>query len=1673
MTDKTEIQQTLLELHYGLLDETEAAHWRQRIETNPDVARVWKDVLSLAGQFAEVARLEGLPQESTEQSFRIEDVAQPTSHREGWSVQPAPPEDREERPRRRGLGLAVVVSAVMILAVPTVGFRFAHDMPEPLLVPIRLQAQAVAAGERTRPNQFRFMTARHDGPAQAVPASLTFAVRTPQATLLRHAIQTGADGSAEFVVPASLQLPRDARLQVTATSIDGSLAPSQTTLPLEPTRCLTYLTVDKPLYRPGETVYFRSLTLERYSLRAELDVPIRFELLDPSGAVVANAVYEGMTQRGVGNGAFALPVSAVGGQYTLVAKSLDEFFPEERRVFQVQQYRVPRFRKDLEFQRRSYGPGDLVEADFSATRAEGGPLSKAHVRATATVDGVEVETLETTTSELGTCVVSFRLPEHITDGDGQLAVSVDDGGTRETLVKTIPIQLGRVQVDFYPEGGYLVAGLENRVYFAARNTLGKPVHVTGQVLDQRGREVARAETVRDGMGSFRFEPTQGEQYVLKITKPLDVTNSPQLPAVMTGRPVLDTGGGVFAADGPLSLAVRSDEAMPVLIQAACRGASVGETKVRLRRGENSLSLPLSEGIGGVIRLTVLDARTTPPRPLVERLVFRRHDRQLRVQLLDSTTQRERSPGDPLRLTLQVVDEHEQPTPAVLGVAVVDDAVLSLDEHERPTLRTHFLLTSEVSEPEDLEHANFYLGDQPEAAESLDLLLGTQGWRRFVETNLAQPNPDFHAQIAKLLELDGRRGQPLQFDNSADIERRVTVHSNRMAAAWRQLLADCRVVAVPILLAWLISLLFRPRRYGAANAGLLLWFAASMSAWALVGCSGGDVGSTDAVDFMAPEAATEEPDSGPADETSPTSAVAATPSADEKSAGDAPDDSSEQSSTVTTPESKDTDDIRSDDDREVAAGKDLLSPRVLSQEDLQRLLQARGLDANALADKLIDDLRFPVREYAHKHVRRESGVREDFTETLFWHPLLITDAEGQATVRFDLSDSVTSFRVLVDAHAGNGRIGSGGGEVVSRLTFQLEPKLPLEVTTGDRIELPVAAINQTDALLPVQMRLSAGSVFDLEGERSRTLELAAGGRHREHFTLNVRHGSAETDAVLEIHGSAGTLSDAVRRRLHVAPSGYPVRQSLAGAIDGTERVTLTVPPDAVPGSLAVTLRAYPSPLADLLSGVESILREPHGCFEQTTATNYPNTMALQYLRQSQLANPEVTRRAQDFLDRGYQKLTSFECQKRGYEWFGKDPGHEALTAFGLMQFQDMAEIMPVNAEMVGRTREWLLSRRNGQGGFHRNPRHLHVWSVQQDVVDAYVLWALTEADGQASSGLGTELDHLTVVASVSRDPYQIALSAAALLNAGRTADGERLLQTLGQLQSADGSLTGNTTVTQSGGLSLQVETTALATLAWLKSRQFTEQASRAAKWIVTNRQGSGGFGSTQATVLALKAIVAYSKTAAVTRHGGQLLVRRGREELGQATVPAGAESGTTIELTGLGSGLKPGANDLHLQVRGVGRLPYAIDVLYHMPSPPSDPNCPVRLATRLGPAMAADDGGPTLQSGDTIRLETTLKNTGDRGLPMTVAILGLPAGLEPRAEELNELRDAGVFDYYELRPREVICYWRSLEPQATKKFAITLTAAIPGRYTGPASRTYLYYTAEQKHWTQPLRVKITP
>ena len=302
--------------------------------------------------------------------------------------------------------------------------------------------------------------------------------------------------------------------------------------------------------------------------------------------------------------------------------------------------------------------------------------------------------------------------------------------------------------------------------------------------------------------------------------------------------MIDTGTGVFSSHlKSIKMLVRTKKAIPVVVRAVCRGKLVGEQTVNLSLGDNSLSLPIRDDTAGVVRVTLFDAAMSRTRPLVERLVYRRSDRKLQIEIVNESSARQRSPGEALRLTLQVRDETGEPTEAVLGVSIVDDAVLTLADTPQPKLRTHFLLTGEVQNPEDLEDANFYLEEGDQAAESLDLLLGTQGWRRFVSSPLSQPDTDFRQQLVRLFELDGHEDQATQktFDNSNRYASRWFRYDKSTRFAWKRLVRESRSLLLAIGMLWLFLILFHLRRHVSMKAGM--WLLLASSSVFLSGCGG--------------------------------------------------------------------------------------------------------------------------------------------------------------------------------------------------------------------------------------------------------------------------------------------------------------------------------------------------------------------------------------------------------------------------------------------------------------------------------------------------------------------------------------------------------------------------------------------------------------------------------------------------------------------------------------------------------------------------------------------------------------------------------------------------------------------------------------------------------------------
>src|SRR5262249_2907285 len=202
--------------------------------------------------------------------------------------------------------------------------------------------------------------------------------------------------------------------------------------------------------------------------------------------------------------------------------------------------------------------------------------------------------------------------------------------------------------------------------------------------------------------------------------------------------------------------------------------------------------------------------------------------------------------------------------------------------------------------------------------------------------------------------------------------------------------------------------------------------------------------------------------------------------------------------------------------------------------------------------------------------------------------------------------------------------------------------------------------------------------------------------------------------------ASTVDDAIERIIRVEPDGRRVERVYNGELAKAAKHSLRVPDDTIEGSVYAEVKLYPSRFSQLVEGMDGIFQMPYGCFEQTSSTTYPNILALQYLKQSGTVAEKVRKKAEQYIHLGYQRLVSFEVPGGGFDWYGRPPANVSLTAYGLLEFRDMAQVHPVDPELIARTRKWLLSKQAEDGSWEGDR---HSRRGGKLATTAYVGWAV--------------------------------------------------------------------------------------------------------------------------------------------------------------------------------------------------------------------------------------------------------------------------------------------------------------------------------------------------------------
>lgn len=217
------------------------------------------------------------------------------------------------------------------------------------------------------------------------------------------------------------------------------------------------------------------------------------------------------------------------------------------------------------------------------------------------------------------------------------------------------------------------------------------------------------------------------------------------------------------------------------------------------------------------------------------------------------------------------------------------------------------------------------------------------------------------------------------------------------------------------------------------------------------------------------------------------------------------------------------------------------------------------------------------------------LREWFPETLYWNSQILAEG-GRAHVAFRAADSITTWRMSMSAVSRDGRLGSAVDGLKVFQPFFIDLDVPLSLTEGDELWIPIAVYNYTDRRDTLALRVTVEDGIELLDPAEQKLDVEP--KQVTSVRCRIRAAKFGTRR-LEVLATAGSFADRVARTLEIAPDGKAIPFAVGDRLQGRSSMRFTIPADAIDGASRVWARLYPSSHAEIVTGLDSLIRMPYG------------------------------------------------------------------------------------------------------------------------------------------------------------------------------------------------------------------------------------------------------------------------------------------------------------------------------------------------------------------------------------------------------------------------------------------------------------------------------------------------
>jgi hypothetical protein len=523
-----------------------------------------------------------------------------------------------------------------------------------------------------------------------------------------------------------------------------------------------YLQFDKPYYAVGDTMWFKAyVTLGSRHKLSGLSNILNVELIDDRDSIkqhIKLPLISGLTW-----GSLTLPDTLPEGNYRVRAytnymRNAGEyyFFDKEFVVVNASTNKV--FTKATYTYTKDNGR-QKVNVLISYTDLDGSPYINKEVRYSVELDSKSITRGKGTTDNNGNLNISFinTRPGVLKSGRIISTLKTDDKipVTKEILIKAAS---ANVDIQFFPESGNLVSGINSKVAFKAVGADGLGADIKGTITDGQNNTITNFTSTHLGMGEFDIQPQDGKLYKAHIIYADGSENTVDLPKAADKGYVL----GIDNSD-PDEIHIKISASQALLLEnpgdtlslVAQSGGEVFYAAKSKPGGKSFIaSVAKSRFPSGIVQFTLFSSKGEP---LNERLIFIQNPDLIKLDI--STPKTTYATQEKVKISLHAKTSELKPDIGSFSAAVIDETKVPVDEVNETSILSDLLLTSDLRGY--IEKPNYYFTNINDTTRTdLDVLMLTQGYRRFEWKQILNDNfPPLVYRPEKAIEISGHITTP--------------------------------------------------------------------------------------------------------------------------------------------------------------------------------------------------------------------------------------------------------------------------------------------------------------------------------------------------------------------------------------------------------------------------------------------------------------------------------------------------------------------------------------------------------------------------------------------------------------------------------------------------------------------------------------------------------------------------------------------------------------------------------------------------------------------------------------------------------------------------------------------------------------------------------------------------